>query len=211
MDDLGFLDQGGAKSPPQRAPALSSERAGKITASMASVVMGSDGVTREKYAKALAWERTFGVRDEGFASRFMERGLRLEPKALEWYRGHTGVELDFGPGFKAHKGLPFVGASPDGMATHGRRRWTVQAKCPGSDAWMDHFDTRDPLQYAWQCRWEAWVCGHKSTALVVWHPVAGGVVIDVPLTPEHASQMTARAVALEDRIKQWQDKLQEAL
>lgn len=202
MDDFGFLDTGGA-TPPQRAPALSPDRLGRITASMADVVMGKQGEQTEKYARALAWERVYGERDEGFHGKWMERGQRLEPKALEWYKTHEGVDLDFGPGFKIHRSLKMVGASPDGMASRGRAKWTVQAKCPGSDAWMVFLDSRRPGQYEWQCRWEAWVCGNSKTDLVVWHPKSGGIVIPVPLKSEHAREMSERALALEDRVAYW--------
>jgi len=208
MSELDFLDRGSAPAPPTRAPALSPERLGKITASMAAVVMGADKLTLEKYVKALAWERVYGVRDEGFQSRMMDRGQRLEPQALSWYSESVGVGLDPNPGFKVHKGLACVGASPDGIAVRGREKWTVQAKCPGSDAWMDFLLDRKPGPYAWQCRWEAWVCGYRSTALVIWHPVAGGIVIPVFLEKSHVYEMAERAIMTDTRVNQWVEILQ---
>lgn len=90
-------------------------------------------------------------------------------KALSWGRDHeaeaiSNIILDHGrdvqnPGLVFHQQHPWIAATPDGRVCEGRRRASVQIKCPYDS--KNHLATLyqkklDPT-YFYQIQWEAWV------------------------------------------------------
>ena len=175
-------------------------RLGKLTASKANVIMGgleTSGLA--SYVKALAWERVYGTRDEGYRSAAMDRGHVVEPAAFDWYVFSTDRSVDK-VGFIEHPSLGYVGASPDGLA-HDR---TLEIKCPLHGAWMDCKRTGVVTsEYRWQCRWAQWVCGVKTTDIVCYHPVAGGLLVPISVTDAEVAQMEGRAGLVNEMVGKW--------
>lgn len=92
-------------------------------------------------------------------------------KALDWGRDHekqaiANIELDYGrdvgdPGLLFHTEHPWIAATPDGLVTEGRKRISVQIKCPYNP--RNHLDTlyNKTLRpvYFYQVQWEGMVSG----------------------------------------------------
>lgn len=191
-------------------PASCADRLGKLTASKAGVIMGGlDTSGLETYVKSLAWARVYGARDAEFQNSAMQRGNDLEPLALDWYEFQTGQDLQRSPGFIAHESVPYVGASPDALVLRqGKPSMNVQVKCPLHGAWMEARRTmKVPAEYRWQCRWEAWVTGMPEHDFVVWHPAAGGLVLQMRTYSDEIDQMAERAALVEARVQKWVDIL----
>jgi hypothetical protein len=92
-------------------------RLGKLTAScMADALAGGKGVTRTKYRARLITERLSGVPYEGFTSSDTERGIRLEPAAVNAYElFYPGLEPPDvqKTGVWYHPTIENLAASPD--------------------------------------------------------------------------------------------------
>lgn len=174
-------------------PELREQRAGKLTASMAAVIMGglsTEGLKR--YVNRLAFERLYGLPpdDEQFQSRAMDNGNKREQAALEWYAFKTDSVLMPGGECITHPSLPFVGASPDARLDDR----TIQVKCPIASTWMEYAAKCEvPAEYRWQCRWEMWVCGVNRCDFVVWHPQPGGFVVPFYQGRDYVDAMLERA------------------
>lgn len=184
-------------------PELAAQRAGKLTASMAAVVMGglsTDGLKR--YVNRLAFERLYGLaEDEQFQSKAMDQGNKREALALAWYAYDTDSVLIPGGECITHPELPFVGASPDARLADR----TIQVKCPIASTWMEYAAKREvPAEYRWQCRWEMWVCGVARCDFVVWHPQSGGFVVPLEYNEDEieilTTSMRERAIQVNDLI-----------
>lgn len=181
-------------------PEMREQRAGKLTASMAAVIMGglsTDGLKR--YVNRLAFERLYGLPpdDEQFQSKAMDNGNKRERAALDWYAFETDSVLMPGGECITHPSIPFVGASPDARLTDR----TIQVKCPIASTWMEYAIKREvPSEYRWQCRWEMWVCGVWMCDFVAWHPNPGGIIVPFALAPEEAAAMAERAHLVNELI-----------
>lgn len=92
------------------------DRCGCISASkMSGMLAQGGGLTRKKYLYNLATERLTGKPlPQGYKSKDMEDGTKLEPEGRELYSFyHQEIEE---VGFKRHPTIPNFGASPDGMS-----------------------------------------------------------------------------------------------
>lgn len=180
-------------------PEMRSQRAGKLTASMAGVIMGglsTDGLKR--YVNRLAFERLYGLPDDDqYQSKAMEQGNKRETSALAWYAFETDSVLMPGGECVPHPQLDYVGASPDARLADR----TIQAKCPIASTWMEYAAARTvPAEYRHQCRWEMWVCGVSLCDFVVWHPQPGGFIVPFALGPDDVVKMAERAAVVNDLI-----------
>ena len=184
-------------------PELRLARAGKLTASKASIVMGGlDTKGLSDYVMQLAWERVYGVSDDhGYTSPAMERGTLLEAEALSWYAFETGSALDQDSDRTiVHPDFPTVAASPDALLSDR----CIEVKCPMPRAWMETKKTGQvPSVYRWQCRWQQWVCGKRQNDYISYHPSAGGIIVPVYVTDEEIQQMEERVPIIEARIMEW--------
>jgi len=181
-------------------------RLGKMTGSMAPVIMGklnTDGL--DEYVRRLAGERLYGpLQDEGFSSKHMKRGKAVEPRALDWYEFHTDTFVERQP-FMVHPTMPYCAATPDGLQIPIR---TIEAKCPTFQMWSHTKQTRQvPSVYKWQCRWQAWVSGVRQFHFVAWHPQGGGVIVEENLTDAEIIEMANRAITVEMLIQEMMEEL----
>ena len=191
-------------------PELRLARAGKLTASKASIVMGGlDTKGLADYVKETAWERVYGPPDEeGYKSAAMERGTLLEAEALSWYAFETGSALDQDSDRAIdHPTVPNVAASPDAL----RPDRVVEVKCPMPRAWMEVKRTmKVPADYRWQVRWQMWCAGKNLADFVCYHPSAGGIIIAAELSDEDAKAMADRVPVVEAMIAEWVNILEQA-
>lgn len=185
---------------------LDPARVGKLTGSMASVIMGklnTDGL--DEYTRRLAGERLYGpLQDEGFATKHMRRGQAVEHRALDWYEFHTD-EIVERQVFLVHPIMPYVACTTDALIRGVR---TIEAKCPTFQMWSHTKQTREvPSIYRWQCRWEAWCAGVRQFHFVAWHPQGGGVIVEEQVTEEEVTEMTNRAITVEMMIQELMEEI----
>lgn len=191
-------------------PELRQQRAGKLTASKAAVIMGGlDTSGLASYVKDLAWERVYGITDDEptYQNAAMERGQLIEAQARSWYEFETDRVVDHDPDRTVdHPAIAMVSASPDGIS--GDR--IVEIKCPLHKAWMDVKRTGlVPAEYRWQTRWQMWCTGLHACDFVAYHPTASGLIVPCSLTSVEIEQMTERAALIETKIAQWVAVLQD--
>ena len=108
-------------------------RAGRFTASRAAdafaTTKSGEAAAARDYRMQLAVERITGEpQDMDYVSKDMQRGIDLEPYAIQAYEGVTG-RLVRRVGFVLLDGA-MVGASPDGLVEDGAG--VVEIKCPKS-------------------------------------------------------------------------------
>lgn len=184
-------------------PEMRASRAGKLTASCAGIIMGglkTDGL--ERLVKRLAWERVYGIEDEpGYQSKAMERGQVVEPEAREWYEFAANCEVEHDPDATVdHATIPWVAASPDAI----RDDRVVEIKSPMQDAFMESLDTGEvPSVYRWQVRWQMFVCDVRLCDFVIYHPKAGGRIIQVHRDAKHDNEIIERLPLIESKIAGW--------
>lgn len=200
-------------------PELANARLGKMTASMAAVIMGgSETKGLGAYVRQLAGERVYGdLGEEGYSSKWMDRGTETENAAADWYEFTHNVVLERQAHID-HPTIPWVAATPDGLL---RGSYTVEAKCPKFSVWAE---TREvwqrgkrgldavPSEYRHQCRWQPWVCGLREGRFVAYHPAGGGqgIVIPYTITEDDCEAMEKRVVIVEGLIRNWIEILKEA-
>lgn len=182
-------------------PIMRAQRIGKLTASNAHIVMGGlDTKQLEDYVASLAFERVYGdPKEEGFRSAAMDRGNELEARALVWYEFDQDCIVTGGGECIAHPTIPFVAASPDAL----RPDRVIEAKCFLHKAWMDAYTANEiPARYRWQVRWQQWTLGVRLVDFVVWHPIAGGFVVQRSVTEKEIEQMTQRAYLVNEMVNE---------
>lgn len=121
----------------QRSPEWYAARCGRVTASRISDVMAQTksgyGAGRRNYMAELLVERITGAPTEnGFVSKEMQRGIDLEPEAVDVYEVYTGLDVKL-IGFVEHSYL-FAGASPDGLVGEDG---LLEVKCPNTATHID--------------------------------------------------------------------------
>lgn len=158
----------------QRSPEWFDLRLGLVTASALSAVMASseEQRMRTKLLHHLAAERLLGVPSESFSNEAMDRGIALEPKALEHYAFTRGVELQR-TGFvrrtmRRVTGDLVVGCSPDALVGSDG---LVQIKTMRPDLLVALVDSgRFPSEHKWQCHGEICFSGRSWCDLMVYWP-----------------------------------------
>lgn len=171
-------------------------RAGKWTASTGAVIMGGlDTQGIKNLTKDIAWGRVFGKTDRGYSSASMARGHEYEPEARDSFAfAHDAVVEEMG--FVSHGRIPNFGWSPDGL--HAQRRRGLEIKCLEHKAWIDACLTRKvPSEYRWQVKIGCMVGALEAMDVWIYHPLAGGILIEATVTPEECDQIEARIEILE--------------
>lgn len=183
---------------------LAQSRLGKFTASVAHTVMVEKpgSVTLRDLCKDLAWERVHGATEEGFKSAAMRRGNELEERALLWYAFQTDSVPVRPTKTIDHPSIPWVAATPDALRHNPDR--PVEAKCLLHKAYMDFRERREVFgPYRWQTQWQLWVTGLTILDFVVWHPKAGGFIIEVWANEEDQEAMRAKVRVAELMVQNW--------
>lgn len=154
-------------------------RAGIVTCSALDAVMsnGKGGAPSKPWEKLLAvktWEVLAGTTAQiqtGFAA---DRGIALEPVALQAYATATRQKVTK-PGFILHPAIERFGGTPDGIT---ESRVCVQVKCPIDQAKIIQLRIHGDIDrdYYAQIQGELAVTGYQMAHLVVF---------DDRLPPEH--------------------------
>lgn len=116
----------------QRTPEWFSIRLGKVTSSRIADVCAKTksgySASRANYMAELLCERLTGNPTESFKSPAMQRGIDMEPNAIDRYEGLTG-NLITKIGFVPHAGILMAGCSPDGLIDDDG---LIELKCPNT-------------------------------------------------------------------------------
>lgn len=116
-------------------------RHGMITASRVADLMAKTksgySKSRENYITQCAIERITGRRVESYSNQFMQRGIELEPEAMEAYEADQMVSVEPAE-FTVHPTMKFLGASPDGLVGDG----LLEVKCRNVTAHFDYLRTK---------------------------------------------------------------------
>jgi hypothetical protein len=121
-------------------------RLGKVTGSQLKKVFASDNLSLLDEIISEQLTETWGD-DDDYVSDAMQRGIDMEPVALDTYEQVTGVQL-IRDGFIQSEKFPLLGYSPDGrIGTTGN----VEVKCPTSKKHIQYLRQQQlPNDYKWQ-------------------------------------------------------------
>lgn len=150
----------------QRSPEWRELRRGKITASqVAPILTGKSlGAGARTLAMTLVAEK-YVEPEEGFVSYPMERGIELEPEAIEIYKRATGREVEDVGGIQLGEHLWY---SPDGLTGTDT---TVEIKCPMPKKHVEILTSVDLLpEYMPQIQFGLYVSGRKRCDFVTFNP-----------------------------------------
>lgn len=165
---------------PQRSEDWFALRRGVPTASNFSVILaeGKDGEvskTREDYMHKLAGEILTGQIGETFKSEAMERGVEMEPEALDWYEQNYFVDIER-VGFirrTVHPplGEPFVvGGSSDGRIPTKKKIVEVKSMRPDKlIKVMRRGAAGFPTEHRAQCQGNLWIDGAETCDLILFY------------------------------------------
>lgn len=149
------------------------ERLGKITASRIDDVLAKPrkgngtSSTRDNYKAQLALERITGKMREEFQTRWMERGIEMEPLARVAYEDLRGVEVD-AVGFIPHPSIANAGCSPDGFIGN---EGQIQIKCPNAATHFKWLQSGGlPAEHRKQMAFELACTGRQWSDFVSYHP-----------------------------------------
>lgn len=183
-------------------------RAGKWSASKASVIMGGiDTKGLSDLIMDVAWGRVHGpVEHASFKSAAMERGNNLEPDTRERYAFLTDHVVEE-CGFVEHSTIAHAGWSPDGVVG---KKHAIEAKNPLHKAYMEVLQTgKVPAEYRWQCRWAMWVGELDTLDFLCDHPKAKLIIIPCEISQSEKDQMADRVAVLETKVAPWVNRLRE--
>jgi len=120
-------------------------RCGKVTGSTIKDVFKADNLSLMD--QLIAEQLTDRWEDDGYVSDAMQRGIDLEPLALQHYEELNGVELIRG-GFIQSEKFPMLGYSPDARVG---KVGGVEVKCPSSKKHIQYLrQGKLPNDYKWQ-------------------------------------------------------------
>lgn len=145
-------------------------RCGIPTASNFDKIVTSSGAPskqREKYMYQLAAERISGVKEDGYQSAAMTRGIEMEAEARKLYELITGETVELcGIGFCDSRKL--FAASPDGLVGEDG---CIEIKCPTSAIHVGYLlDGKLPTDYFQQTQGQLFVTGRKWNDFISYYP-----------------------------------------
>lgn len=148
-----------------------SERAGCATASRFSDILAKiktgEAASRRSYRIQLVTERLTGNPVMGYSNAAMQWGVDHEAEARAAYEAESG-ELVEQTGFVKHTGLPWCGASPDGLVGEDG---LVEIKCPESTTHLEWLEGGVvPSRHIPQIQGQMWVTGRKYCDFVSYDP-----------------------------------------
>ena len=119
-------------------------RLGKITGTRLKDVFKSNNLT---LVDELISEMLTEQIEENYVNDAMQRGIDLEPLAIEAYEAETSSAV-YPVGFVTNDDLPMCGLSPDGFV---EGNGAVEIKCPSSKKHIEYIRTnRVPAEYKYQ-------------------------------------------------------------
>lgn len=126
-------------------------RLGKVTASRVADVMArtksGPAASRTNYMMELLCQRLTGIREDGFTTAAMQRGIDLEPVARSAYEVDTGLMV-VECGLIAHPRIEMFAASPDGLVEDSGM---IEIKCPNTAQHVEFIRSSvPPTKYQWQ-------------------------------------------------------------
>ena len=194
-------------------PELANARRGKLTASVAPIIMGGDSTEGlKKLIRKLAGERIYGdLGEESFQSAKMKDGNECEPEALDWAEFTFDCTLRRGVCIQ-HPTMDYVAGTPDALADS--LGLVVECKSPLFHVWADTRERGEiPSEYRWQCRWQLWIAkelyGWTEGRFVSYHRRPRGLVIPFTVTDQEIEQMKQRAMYVNVRIEECMQILSE--
>jgi len=160
-------------------------RLGLCTASVFGTIMaeGKDGdasKSRQKLLYRMAAEIISNVPAETYSNDHMQRGIEMEPKAIEHYEFTHQCEIER-TGFVRRTihdplyGDRVVGASPDGLIRAKKKVLQVKTMLPPLIVALVDSGKPFPSEHRAQCQGELWVTGFDSVDLQIFYegfPVA---------------------------------------
>lgn len=199
----------------QGSPEWFAARAGKITASRLKALMAKTksgwSTSRANMITQLSIERLTGSIEDGFTNAAMQRGIEMEPEALNAYAFEHGVALE-SVGMAVHPELSFATCSPDSLVgDHG----LVEIKCPSAMA--KHYEALQKgahaKEYHWQLHHQLFVTGRQWVDAVSYDPrFPDGLqlaVVRVERDAEIMEEIKAQAIEcnrlIEERVAEMRD------
>lgn len=150
----------------QGSPEWFAARLGKVTASCFSkAIAGGQGKTRRPYMIKLIAERLTGEPQESYSNAVMQRGIKTEPFAREYYELFNDVSVRQVGFVERNKD---VGASPDGLVGPDG---TVEIKSPNSTTHIEIIIAdKVPIIHKPQIQGGLWVCERQWCDFVSYDP-----------------------------------------
>ena len=185
-------------------------RAGIPTASEFSRIVkpnGDPSTSRQDYLYELAGERIRGVKEDGYTSYDMRKGIEMEPEARLCYEYVTG-DIVQQVGFIFMDTTRRVGCSPDGMIFDHQLDTVypvsgLELRCGKMKTHVKQLLTEDfPADKFQQIHGSMWVCGFHSWEFMAYHPG----MPEFRLTVRRDYKFTS---ALEEEMKMFLDELDE--
>jgi hypothetical protein len=174
-------------------------RAGKITGSQLSKIMSGETTQGFKdIINRLASERLHGMRLETdtFISADMQRGIDLEPIAIEMFECETLIEIKNG-GFWEYSDS--IGDSPDGNFDGG----TLEVKCVKYNTIEKyHIENRIPPEYRYQCQHHLLCSGSNYGYFMAYNELYKPFIIGYNLDNEVIDKMLERFELCEKLISE---------
>ena len=126
---------------------------GKFGASSAAELLMTPGTAGyQKLINKIVFERITGKTAESYSNGWMERGLELEPEAIQHYELSTFNKVKR-VGYASCN--EWVGCSPDGLIGEDG---LIQIKCPAWNTQLEYyFSDKVPSNYYKQCQFEMFV------------------------------------------------------
>lgn len=176
---------------------------GKFTASMFADLFMKD--TTKGYWDALykvAYERISGETPETYSNQAMQRGLKLEPIAKEWYELETFNKVNNGGFFELSD---WIGCSPDGLVEDDG---IIEIKCPLYNTQIGYLlDKQLPKIYEWQVCGQLYITDRMWCDFVSYHPKMPGLVVRVIRDKKKESELIQKLNEATDIVEKLIRKL----
>lgn len=181
-------------------------RAGKITGSQLSKIMS--GTTTQGFKdiiNRLASERLHGKRleEDSYISSDMQRGIDLEPVAIEVFERETLIKIEKG-GFWEYSET--IGDSPDGNFKGG----TLEVKCVKYNTIERyHLEQKIPSEYIYQCQHHLLCSGSDYGYFMAYNELYRPFIFEYQRCDETVDLMLHRFAYCEELISERMDKIKE--
>jgi len=141
----------------QRSEQWFADRLGRLTSTLAKVVLGTGAVAQNTLIAELVAEVATTKAKDVPDTFWMRHGRETEPKAIAAYELYKGCIVADG-GFKVHEDYPMCADSPDGLI--GLKEGVLEVKCPAAHTHAEYLlSDKVPAKYLSQVKWHLWVSG----------------------------------------------------